>query len=73
MTFNLPRVQARHSGKASPSVRFLAFREGRFVVRGFLGSSYSSVALGEGFPECFGAFSKYIWHSGKHVAPVVYV
>jgi hypothetical protein len=40
-------------------------------VRGIPGGSSPSVALGEGFPECFGAFPECIWHSGKQLSPVV--
>jgi hypothetical protein len=61
---NLPRVLPWHSGKPSPSVRFLALGEDLFPVSRFPGSSSPSVALGEGFPEC-------LRHSGKPVAPVV--
>jgi hypothetical protein len=50
---NLPRELARRSGKASPSARDLALGEGRFTVRSVTGSPSSSVALAEGFPECF--------------------
>jgi hypothetical protein len=57
-----------HSGK---SVRFLALGEDLFPVRGIPGSSSSSVALGEGFPECFCLFPESIWHSGKQVSAVV--
>jgi hypothetical protein len=67
---NLPRVLGRHSGKASPSVRFLALGEGIFPVRGIPGGSSPSVALGEGFPECFSIFPEWM-HSGKPPAPVV--
>jgi hypothetical protein len=42
-----------HSGKSSPSVRFLALGEELYPVSRFPGSSFPSVALGEGFPECF--------------------
>jgi hypothetical protein len=31
------------------------------------------VALGEGFPECFGLFPECFRHSGKRVTPVVQV
>jgi hypothetical protein len=70
---NLPRVLGRHSGTASPSVRFLALREGLFTVRGIAGSSSPSIALREGFPECYWAFPECIWHSRKHTPPVVEV
>jgi hypothetical protein len=53
---NLPRVLGRHSGKASPSVRFLALGEDLFLVRGVPGGSSPSVALREGLPECFCPF-----------------
>jgi hypothetical protein len=65
------RVLGRHSGKASLSVQFLALREDLFPVRGITGGSSPSVALGEGFPECFCVLPMCIWHSGKHVSPVV--
>jgi hypothetical protein len=68
---NRPRGGGWHSGKASPSVRFLALGEGLFPVRGIPGGSSPSVALGEGFPECFGTFPECIWHSGKQLSPVV--
>jgi hypothetical protein len=68
---NLPRVLGWHSGKASPSVRFLALGEDLFPVKGIPRGSSPSVALEEGFPECFFAFPECIWHSGKHVSPVV--
>jgi hypothetical protein len=61
---NLSRVLVWHSGKASPSVRFLALGEDLFPVRGIPGRSSPSVTLGEGFLEC-------IWHSGKPVSAVV--
>jgi hypothetical protein len=59
----LPRVLRWHSGKASPSVRFLALEEGLFPVERIPGSSSPSVALGEGFPECFSAFPE--WALGE--------
>jgi hypothetical protein len=68
---NLPRVLPWHSGKPSPSVRFLALGEDLFPVNHFPGSSSPSVALGEGFPECFGLFPECFRHSGKRVTPVV--
>jgi hypothetical protein len=68
---NLPRVLPWHSGKSSPSVRFLALGEEFFPVSRFPGSSSPSVALGEGFPECFWLFPECLRHSGKQVAPVV--
>jgi hypothetical protein len=67
---NLSQVLGRHSGKASPSVRFLALGEDLFPMRGIPGGT----TLGEaGFLECFGAFPECIWHSGKRRSPVVYV
>jgi hypothetical protein len=42
-------------------------------VNHFPGSSSPSVALGEGFPECFGLFPECFRHSGKRVTPVVVV
>jgi hypothetical protein len=69
---NLPRVLPWHSGKSSLSVRFLALGEELFPVSRFPGSSSPSVALGEGFPECFWLFPECLMHSGKQVAPVVY-
>jgi hypothetical protein len=68
---NRPRELGWHSGKASPSARKLALGEGRFPVRSIPGRSSPSVALGEAFPECFGAFPECIWHSGKPASPVV--
>jgi hypothetical protein len=68
---NRPRGGGWHSGKASPSVLFLALGEALFPVRGIPGGSSPSVALGEGFPECFGAFPECVWHSGKQLSPVV--
>jgi hypothetical protein len=67
----LLRVLGRHSGKASPSVRFLTLGEDLFPVRGIPGGSSPSVALGEGFPECSCPFPECIWHSEKQVSPVV--
>jgi hypothetical protein len=69
----LLRVLGRHSGKASPSVRFLTLGEDLFPVRGIPGGSSPSVALGEGFPECLCPFPECIWHSGKQASPVVRV
>jgi hypothetical protein len=40
-------------------------------VRVIPGGSSPSVAPGEGFPECFGAFPECIWHSEKQLSPVV--
>jgi hypothetical protein len=68
------RVLGRHSGKASLSVQFLALREDLFPVRGITGGSSPSVALGEGFPECFCVLPMCIWHSGigRRVARQLY-
>jgi hypothetical protein len=68
---NLPRVLPWHSGKSSPSARFLALGEELFPVRSIPGSSSPSVALGEGFPECFLLFPECFRHSGKQAAAVV--
>jgi hypothetical protein len=67
----LPRALGRHSGKASPSVRILTLGEELFPVGGIPGGSSPSVALGEGFPECFCVFPECIWHLGKPTSPVV--
>jgi hypothetical protein len=56
---------------SSPSVRYVALGEELFPVSCFPGSSSPSVALGEGFPECFWLFPECLRHSGKKVAPVV--
>jgi hypothetical protein len=57
-TLKLPQERAWHS--ASPSARDLALGEGCFPVKSIPGSSSSSVALGEGFPECFCLFPECI-------------
>jgi hypothetical protein len=49
----------------------LALGEGLFPVRGIPGGSSPSVALGEGFPECFWLVPECLRHSGKQVAPIV--
>jgi hypothetical protein len=41
-------------------------------VRSIPGSSSPSVALGEGFPECFLLFPECFRHSGKQAAAVVH-
>jgi hypothetical protein len=69
---NLPRVLPWLSGKPSPSVRFLALGEELFPVSRFPGSPSPSVALGEGFRECFCLFPECLRHLGKHAAPVVH-
>jgi hypothetical protein len=51
----------------------MALGEELFPVSRFPGSSSPSVALGEGFPECFQLFPECLWHSGKLVAAVVMV
>jgi hypothetical protein len=49
----------------------MALGEELFPVRSIPGSSSPSVALGEGFPECFLLFPECFRHSGKQVAAVV--
>jgi hypothetical protein len=49
----------------------LALGEDLFPVNHFPGRSSPSVALGEGFPECFGLFPECFRHSGKRVTTVV--
>jgi hypothetical protein len=49
----------------------MALGEDIFPVRGIPGGSSPSVALGEGFPECFPLFPECQMHSGKPSAPVV--
>jgi hypothetical protein len=49
----------------------LALGEELFPVRSIPGSSSPSVALGEGFPECFLLFPECFRHSGKKAAAVV--
>jgi hypothetical protein len=52
---------------SSPSVWYVALGEELFPVSCFPGSSSPSVALGEGFPECFWLFPECLRHSGKQV------
>jgi hypothetical protein len=49
----------------------LALGEELFPVSSIPGSSSPSVALREGFPECFWLFPECLRHSGKQEAPVV--
>jgi hypothetical protein len=46
--------------KSSPSAPDLALGEGLFLVSGFADRPSPNVALGEGFPECFGVFPECI-------------
>jgi hypothetical protein len=65
------KKEQQFANGASSSARDLALGEGCFPVKSVPGSSSPSVALGEGFPECFWLFPECIWHSGKRMSPIV--
>jgi hypothetical protein len=65
------RKRHRRREHLFPECAICGTRGRALPVSRFPGSSSPSVALGEGFPECFWLFPECLRHSGKQVAPVV--